>query len=198
MPTDDASATATAAIYIIRYKIINPEGAIKQALTMMNVTHAFLHFILIMFRKFTHFLTLQTSLLHSNRVFHGFIARNMNSISSKIISTHSTEYADVHLVPMFQDNYGFILIDKQTNTTACIDPGDGSIIKSALDELKLKLNYIFCTHKHYDHVGGILELKQAFPTVSVIGTKYEEVPGLDRGVGEGDIFQFGSLFVKVS
>lgn len=117
--------------------------------------------------------------------------------SNHIISKYSCAYADVHLVPMFDDNYGFILVDKVTNTSACVDPGDGEIMKSALMELGICLNYILVTHKHSDHVGGVLDLKRAFPLASVVGTKYELVPGLDVPVGEGDSILIGSLPVQV-
>jgi hypothetical protein len=38
--------------------------------------------------------------------------------------------ADVHLVPMFSDNYGLILVDRVTKKSAFIDPGEpGPVIQ---------------------------------------------------------------------
>ena len=117
--------------------------------------------------------------------------------SESIYTCVRTSYADVHLVPMFSDNYGFILVDKATNMTTCIDPGDGDVMASALQYLGLSLDFILSTHKHTDHVGGNLALKRIFPRVSIIGTKYEPIPGIDKKVGEGDNFCIGSLEVRV-
>lgn len=99
---------------------------------------------------------------------------------------------------MLQDNYGFIVVDKSSNVTACVDPGDGNVIAKALEELNLSLDMILCTHKHDDHVGGVLDLKKLFPSALVVGTQYEAIPGLEAPVGEGDYFQFGNLPVKVN
>ena len=118
--------------------------------------------------------------------------------SSYISRSLTNAYADVHLVPMMQDNYGFIIVDKLSNTCAVVDPGDGLVIEKALNELELSLDVILCTHKHDDHIGGVLDLKRAFPSALVIGTQYEPIPGLEAPVGEGDYFQIGNLPVKVT
>ena len=118
--------------------------------------------------------------------------------SSYISRSLTNAYADVHLVPMMQDNYGFIIVDKLSNTCAVVDPGYGLVIEKALNELELSLDVILCTHKHNDHIGGVLDLKRAFPSALVIGTQYEPIPGLEAPVGEGDYFQIGNLPVKVT
>lgn len=123
------------------------------------------------------------------------IARSMSMVDS--FPCVSNRAADVHLVPMFNDNYGFILVDKATRKTACVDPGDGPTMLDALNKMSLQLDAIFCTHKHADHVGGNSELKAAFPDAQVIGTRYEHVPGLNKPVGDGDKFEFGALKVSV-
>lgn len=112
-------------------------------------------------------------------------------------STFHSALADVHLVPMFNDNYGFIVVDKLSGQSACVDPGDGFIMAEALQKLQLNLTMIWCTHKHMDHIGGVVDLKRAFPSAQVIGTKYESIPGLDIPVGDLDTFSLGGLPVKV-
>lgn len=98
---------------------------------------------------------------------------------------------------MFQDNYGFILVDKESKASACIDPGDGKAIKQALDALNIDLDYILCTHKHDDHIGGVADLLKDYPSAVVIATQYEEIPEADRDVGEGETFHLGKLPVQV-
>ena len=59
----------------------------------------------------------------------------------------------------FQSNV-FILRDDNTKDAVIIDPGDdASTILKILIRGGLKLQYIFLTHGHIDHVGGAKELK---------------------------------------
>lgn len=104
---------------------------------------------------------------------------------------------DVYLVPMFDDNYCPVIIDKVHNQVACVDPGQASSIIEAMNTLNSSLDIILITHKHHDHVGGNLILKEKYPNVKVIGTQYEHVPGLDIGVGEESTFLFGDNLVTV-
>ena len=142
----------------------------------------------------------QAGLLGRYRMASGARAMSLSTgtASSYISRSLTNAYADVHLVPMMQDNYGFIIVDKLSNTCAVVDPGYGLVIEKALNELELSLDVILCTHKHNDHIGGVLDLKRAFPSALVIGTQYEPIPGLEAPVGEGDYFQIGNLPVKVT
>lgn len=106
-------------------------------------------------------------------------------------------FCDVYTVPMFSDNYGYIIVDKSSQKVACVDPAEAKAIINALNELNLKLDYIFITHKHEDHVGGNIELKQAYQDVQIYGTQYEHVPVLDHPVGQGSVFKFGDIDVRV-
>jgi hydroxyacylglutathione hydrolase len=75
--------------------------------------------------------------------------------------------------------------------------GEPTAVLEAIAELQLTVTQIWCTHKHRDHVGGCMDLKAAFPQVSIIGSKYEPIPGINKPVGEGDEFVFGGLHVSV-
>jgi hypothetical protein len=44
---------------------------------------------------------------------------------SSSIKVENNLCADVHLVPMFSENYGILLVDRKTKHTICVDPGDG-------------------------------------------------------------------------
>ena len=54
----------------------------------------------------------------------------------------------------------YIICDEKTKETMVVDPG-GEVEKiiEMLDILEAKLKYIFLTHCHADHTGGICELK---------------------------------------
>lgn len=56
----------------------------------------------------------------------------------------------------------YIICDEKTKETMVVDPGgEPEKIIEMLDILKSNLKYIFLTHCHADHIGGINELKTA-------------------------------------
>ena len=55
----------------------------------------------------------------------------------------------------------YIICDEKTKEAMVIDPGgEPERIAETLDILEAKLKYIFLTHCHADHIGGINELKK--------------------------------------
>ena len=55
----------------------------------------------------------------------------------------------------------YIICDEETKEAMVIDPGgEAERIAEVLDILEAKLKYIFITHCHADHIGGIAELKR--------------------------------------
>lgn len=55
----------------------------------------------------------------------------------------------------------YIIFDEKSKEAIVIDPG-GEVDKIAkmLDILKAKVKYIYLTHCHGDHIGGVNELKK--------------------------------------
>jgi hydroxyacylglutathione hydrolase len=103
----------------------------------------------------------------------------------------------VHTVPLLSDNYSYLITDNSTGIGACVDPGEALPIINKVTEIQknnsFELKYILATHKHGDHVEGILELKERYPNMKVIGTGYEEIPGMTNEVFAGNEFQIGNL-----
>ena len=66
----------------------------------------------------------------------------------------------VHQFACLTDNYGFLLHDDSTNSTAVIDTPEVAAINDALASCGWKLTHILNTHHHFDHAGGNEELKQ--------------------------------------
>jgi hydroxyacylglutathione hydrolase len=56
---------------------------------------------------------------------------------------------------------------------------------------------ILVTHKHADHAGGNIEIRNEYPSIDVIATSYEEVPGMTSPVKHGDSIFLGSLAIRV-
>lgn len=100
------------------------------------------------------------------------------------------------MVPMFNDNYGYLLVKPGTKEALVVDPGDGQAILRATQDLGLTLTTALCTHKHGDHVGGNLVLREAVPDLNIIATKYEAIPCANHLVGEGDVISFGDLRIR--
>jgi hydroxyacylglutathione hydrolase len=73
----------------------------------------------------------------------------------------------IHMLPVLEDNYIFILIDEKNQEAVVVDPSLAEPVINYLSQNKLKLIKIFNTHHHFDHVGGNKELVKAFPNIEV-------------------------------
>lgn len=121
---------------------------------------------------------------------------SMSKAFTPWIGSSPSSIARVHMFPMFQDNYGYLIVEPGSNRAACVDPGDGEAVLEACRQLDLELTAAWCTHKHSDHVGGTGDLKSALPHIDIVATRYETVPFATRAVGDGDVFRFDDLTIR--
>jgi hydroxyacylglutathione hydrolase len=64
----------------------------------------------------------------------------------------------------------FIVTDEAAARAAVIDPGDDApLVLDALERAGLTLELIVATHAHFDHVGGVREIKEATGAPFLIG-----------------------------
>ena len=78
----------------------------------------------------------------------------------------------------------YIVWDENTMHAAVIDPGDdGAWLADLIKKNGLTLQYILLTHGHYDHTGGVRELKEACGTEPVIYISEKDL-GLKPVFGE--------------
>lgn len=63
----------------------------------------------------------------------------------------------------------FVLCDEKTKIGAVIDPGEYTDeVKNAIKKSGIeRLEYILCTHGHFDHIGGVAEIKRAYPDAKI-------------------------------
>ena len=99
----------------------------------------------------------------------------------------------IYMFPCLQDNYCYLVRDRDSGLTGVIDTPEVAAIENALTETGWTLDFILNTHHHFDHAGGNLELKK-ITGCTVVGPKADEerIPGIDIAVAEGDIFELGS------
>ena len=89
-------------------------------------------------------------------------------------------------IPAFTDNYIWaIQID---DSITIVDPGESIPVLKVIEEKKLNLQDILITHHHYDHTGGLLELKK-YISGKVYGPENENIDGIDVSLAENDLIE---------
>lgn len=99
-------------------------------------------------------------------------------------------------IPLLEDNYAYLIMDKSTDTAVVVDPADAAAVKKVIEEENVRLSAIFTTHKHWDHAGGNLEMKEEYKHISIYGNKKDNIPGCTNFIKDGDTMQVGSLNFK--
>jgi hydroxyacylglutathione hydrolase len=104
----------------------------------------------------------------------------------------------VQAVPMFSDNYAWLLRDDATGAVGIVDPADADAVIRAVDASGGRLDTIFLTHHHPDHVAGTDEVRARYGA-TVIGAAADahRLPALDVAVREGDSVPFGAASAQV-
>lgn len=96
------------------------------------------------------------------------------------------------------DNFGVLVHDPETGATAVIDAPEERPILDAVERTGWTPSVLLVTHHHGDHVEANLALKERFG-VTIIGPEAEKakIPGIDRGVADGDMIEFAGEPVAV-
>ncbi|MBI4275981.1 MAG: hydroxyacylglutathione hydrolase [Rhizobiales bacterium] len=103
-----------------------------------------------------------------------------------------------YLFNCLQDNFGVLLRDPATGSTASIDAPEAAAIEQALERTGWMLTDILVTHHHSDHTAGISELKKRHKCrVTAPRKEAASIPDVDLGVAEGDIVKVGNLCGRV-
>lgn len=92
----------------------------------------------------------------------------------------------INPIRAFSDNYIWV-IEKDTEAIV-VDPGEGAQVLEYLEDTGLELRAILLTHNHDDHIGGVLEIYEAYPDIVIFGPD-ETKPLVNHNVKEGDSFE---------
>src|SRR5947208_725547 len=102
--------------------------------------------------------------------------------------------AQTRLFLCLKDNYGVLLHDPDTGSTAAIDAPEAAPVEAALEKAGWRLSDILVTHHHADHTGGIAELKRRHKCrVVAPHGEAQRIPLVDTTVREGEKVSVGSL-----
>ena len=93
-------------------------------------------------------------------------------------------------IPALQDNYIWLL--HLGRHAVAVDPGEAAPVLDFLQENKLQLDAILCTHRHHDHIGGISQLREVY-NVPVYGRKHPNNPHITHDLREGDRLPLDTL-----
>lgn len=97
------------------------------------------------------------------------ISKKINENLSYVTTSYKDIFTTVYLI---KTDKGYMLFD-----TASFDHDVDETIKPMLDELNVTkddLKYVFISHAHLDHMGGLKRLLEVYPDVTVI-TKNEDL-----------------------
>jgi len=104
----------------------------------------------------------------------------------------------VSTIPMLADNYAWLLRDEATGAIGIVDPADAAVGIAAIEAMGGRLDLIFVTHHHDDHIAGVDAMRARYgcPVVGAAADAHR-LPKLDIAVAEGDHVPFGSTFAEV-
>lgn len=88
-------------------------------------------------------------------------------------------------ISAFEDNYIWVL-SEDNGRCLIVDPGDAAPVLAAIEENHWQPEAILLTHHHHDHVGGVRQLCERFPHLTVYGPVETRDKGTTHLVAEGD------------
>ncbi|ETW57547.1 hypothetical protein PFUGPA_00451 [Plasmodium falciparum Palo Alto/Uganda] len=80
---------------------------------------------------------------------------------------------------------------RKTKKAASIDPVEPDKVLKRIETANVELEYVLCTHHHYDHSGGNIRMRELKQNIKVVGSAYEPTPGVNEKVYDGQIIRLG-------
>jgi hydroxyacylglutathione hydrolase len=103
----------------------------------------------------------------------------------------------VVIIPLNDDNYGYLLIDESTNEAAIIDvSGQPDEVLRIVEKEGVRLTKILTTHKHWDHAGGNFKMKSKFPDIEILGSAVDDVEGCTTFIDDGTTLMLSTISIR--
>ena len=103
---------------------------------------------------------------------------------------------EIFPIRALSDNYVWTLVKEEQ--AIIVDPGEARPVLETLEKLKLELKSIVITHHHFDHTGGIEELKNLF-NCEVLGPSGGHIKGINRPLSDNEEFDvLGKKFIALA
>jgi hydroxyacylglutathione hydrolase len=90
-------------------------------------------------------------------------------------------------ISAFTDNYIWCLYEN--GRAWVVDPGDAAPVIEFIETRHLQLQGILITHHHFDHIGGVGELKERFALKTIYGPANPSIADITEALREGDIVE---------
>jgi hydroxyacylglutathione hydrolase len=101
-------------------------------------------------------------------------------------------------LPVFNDNYIWLIINETKHELTCVDPGEATAVIAYAKQNKLLVSNILITHHHEDHCGGVSELRQQFPNAQVYGPSDPRItPLINHPVHDEQIIHIDTLAFRI-
>eukprot|EP00123_Amoebidium_parasiticum_P010993 comp20451_c0_seq1/m.26019 comp20451_c0_seq1/g.26019 ORF comp20451_c0_seq1/g.26019 comp20451_c0_seq1/m.26019 type:complete len:262 (-) comp20451_c0_seq1:497-1282(-) len=101
----------------------------------------------------------------------------------------------VRVIPLLEDNYGYLIIDPQAKVAGAVDPAEPEKVLAAAEAEVVEITCVLTTHNHWDHAGGNLQMRKKLHGITVYGGRGDHVEGVTRELGPGDCFKIGNVEV---
>ena len=105
---------------------------------------------------------------------------------------------EVKIIPCLNDNYSYLIFDKNKKNACVIDPSESKPVIEIIEKNRVNLKYILNTHHHFDHIGGNKELKERYNSV-VVGYKHDakRIPEISILVEDNQIWKEDNFQAKI-
>lgn len=102
-------------------------------------------------------------------------------------------------VPCHFDNYSYVVISEESGEAAVIDPSEYYPVYTALQQVDKRVDSIFCTHHHTDHIGGLEDFRAENKNLKVYGSieDISRITGLNQPLSDNDVISVGQVEGRV-
>jgi len=104
-------------------------------------------------------------------------------------------------IPALSDNYAYLVVDDGSRSAIVVDPSEAEPVEASIAREGVRLAAIWCTHHHWDHVGGVASLVAAHGPFDVVGGAYDSeharIEEQTRAVREGETLAFAGAQIDI-